>query len=49
MEEYKATLYSENLVKWAALKTENKVDINNNFALSQLQIAKKVIYELMRL
>lgn len=47
MEEYKATLYSENLVKWAALKTENKVDINNNFALSQLQIAKKVIYELM--
>jgi len=47
IESYKTTLYSENLVKWAALKTENKVDTNNNFTLSQLQIAKKIIYELM--
>ncbi|SQD78961.1 pilus assembly protein [Moritella yayanosii] len=44
--EYKAYVYSENLVKWAELAKNGSV-VDGNFMLSNLQIAKKVILDLM--
>ena len=44
---YKTYLYSENLVKWADLKKNDDVDANGNFELANLQIAKKVVLDLM--
>ena len=44
--EYKAYVYSENLVKWAELAKNGSV-VDGNFKLSNLQIAKKVILDLM--
>ena len=44
--ENKAYVYSENLVKWAELAKNGSV-VDGNFKLSNLQIAKKVILDLM--
>lgn len=49
---YKTYLYSDNLVKWREIgvtesTTTPHVNENNNFKLSNLQIAKKVVLDLM--